>query len=433
MALKKLLKSILNVNCIKIKNVKFDQITSSVFIHVDITKGQKSRCPVCGKKCTGYDSTTQNRSWRSLDFGSCKVYVVYDIKRIQCSEHGIHTEQIPWAYPYSKFTKEFEQQVAYLALHLNKTEVSKLMRINWRTVGAILSRTKNRLEPDSSVRFENPKRIGIDETSYRKGHKYVTIVVDHDTNQVIWVGKGTGKEVLASFFSLLTRQQRESIELVSADGAKWIQSCIEEWLPNCDRCIDGFHVIQWAVDCMDKLRKEIWRGVKQEKTEQPKRKRGRPKKEEEVKDTKKYGKGYKYALGKNPENLTEHQKSCLEEIRELYPKMFRGYQLKEGLRKVFQCGKETVEKELKNWLSWACRSRLNPFVELSKKIRRHKEAIIATIKHGLSNARIESTNNKIKVLIRKAYGFRNIQNLIDMIMIVCSHLYHEIRLPYELR
>lgn len=283
-----------------------------------------------------------------MDFGSCKVYVVYDIKRIQCPEHGIHTEQIPWAYPYSKFTKEFEQQVAYLALHLNKTEVSKLMRINWRTVGAILSRTKNRLEPDSSVRFENLKRIGIDETSYRKGHKYVTIVVDHDTNQVIWVGKGTGKEVLASFFSLLTRQQRESIELVSADGAKWIQSCIEEWLPNCDRCIDGFHVIQWAVDCMDKLRKEIWRGVKQEKTEQPKRKRGRPKKEEEVKDTKKYGKGYKYALGKNPENLTEHQKSCLEEIRELYPKMFRGYQLKEGLRKVFQCGKETVEKELKN-------------------------------------------------------------------------------------
>lgn len=222
MNIKKLLKSILNVNCIKIKNVKFDQITSSVFIHVDITKGQKSRCPVCGKKCTGYDSTTQNRSWRSLDFDSCKVYVVYDIKRIQCPEHGIHTEQIPWAYPYSGFTKEFEQQMAYLALYLNKTEVSKLMRINWRTAGSILSRTKNRLEPDSSVRFENLKRIGIDETSYRKGHKYVTIIVDHDTNQVIWVGKGTGKEVLASFFSLLTRKQRESIELVSDDGAKRI-------------------------------------------------------------------------------------------------------------------------------------------------------------------------------------------------------------------
>ena len=112
------------------------------------------------------------------------------------------------------------------------------MRINWRTVGMILSRTKDRLEPDSSIRFKNLRRIGIDETSYRKGHKYITVVVDHDTNQVIWVGKGTGKEVLSSFFALLTQEQREFIELVSADGARWIQSCIEEWLPSCERCID---------------------------------------------------------------------------------------------------------------------------------------------------------------------------------------------------
>ena len=432
MALKKLLKSILNVNFIKINNIEFDQISSSLHIHVEITKGQRSRCPICGRKCVGYDSISEFRSWRALDFGSCTVYILSDVNRIQCPEHGVHTERVPWAYHHSGFTREFEHQAAYLALHLNRTEVSKLMRINWRTVGTILSRTKDRLEPDSSIRFKNLKRIGIDETSYRKGHKYVTVVVDHDTCQVVWVGKGIGKEVLSSFFALLTREQRESIELVSADGARWIQSCIEEWLPNCERCIDGFHVVQWAVDCMDELRKEVWREAKEGKKEQPKRKRGRSKKWEEVKTTN-YGKGYKYALGKNPENLTEHQRSCLEEIREFYPKMFRGYQLKEGLRKVFQCSKETIEKELKAWLSWACRSKLKPFVELSRKIRRHKEAISATVKHGLSNARIESTNNKIKVLIRKSYGFRNIQNLIDMIMIVCSNLYLEIKLPYQLR
>ena len=79
-------------------------------------------------------------------------------------------------------------------MHLNRTEVSKLMRINWRTVGMILSRTKDRLEPDSSIRFKDLKRIGIDETSYRKGHKYVTVVVDHDTDQVIWVAKTWGKK-----------------------------------------------------------------------------------------------------------------------------------------------------------------------------------------------------------------------------------------------
>lgn len=433
MALKKLLKSILNVNCIKIIKAEFDHVSSSLYIRVEITKGQRSRCPVCGRKCNGYDSTTEYRSWRALDFGACRVYILSHVNRVQCPVHGIHTEQVPWAHHHSGFTREFEQQVAYLALHLNRTEVSKLMRINWRTVGMILSRTKDRLEPDSSIRFKNLRRIGIDETSYRKGHKYITVVVDHDTNQVIWVGKGTGKEVLSSFFALLTQEQRESIELTSADGARWIQSCIEEWLPNCERCIDGFHVVQWAIECMDELRKEVWREAKQKKRGQPKRGRGRPKKGEEAKATTKYGKSYKYALGKNPENLTEHQQSCLDEIKELYPKMFRGYQLKEGLGKVFQCRKDTIEKELKAWLSWACRSKLKPFVELSKKIRRHKDAIIATVRHGLSNARIESINNKIKVLIRKSYGFRNIQNLIDMIMIVCSRLYYEIKLSYELR
>lgn len=433
MALKKLLKSILNVNCIKIINAEFDHVSSSLYIRVEISKGHRSRCPVFSRKCSGYDSITEYRSWRALDFGACRVYILSHVNHIQCPEHGVLTERVPWAYHHSGFTKEFEQQIAYLALHLNRTEVSKLMRINWRTVGAILSRTKDRLEPDSSIRFKNLRRIGIDETSYRKGHKYITVVVDHDTDQVIWVGKGTGKEVLSSFFALLTQEQRESIELVSADGARWIQSCIEEWLPSCERCIDGFHVVQWAIDCMDELRKEVWREARQEKKNQPKRKRGRPRKGEEAKATTKYGKSYKYALGKNLENLTEHQQSCLDEIKAMYPRMFRGYQLKEGLRKVFQCSKETIEKELKAWLSWACRSKVKPFVELSKKIRRHKEAIIATVRHGLSNARIESINNKIKVLIRKSYGFRNIQNLIDMIMIVCSRLYYEIKLSYELR
>lgn len=220
MALKKLLKSILNVNCIKIINAEFDHVSSSLYIRVEITKGQRSRCPVCGRKCNGYDSTTEYRSWRALDFGACRVYILSHVNRVQCPVHGIHTEQVPWAHHHSGFTREFEQQVAYLALHLNRTEVSKLMRINWRTVGMILSRTKDHLEPDSSIRFKDLKRIGIDETSYRKGHKYVTVVVDYDTNQVIWVGKGTGKEVLSSFFALLTQEQRESIELTSTDGSR---------------------------------------------------------------------------------------------------------------------------------------------------------------------------------------------------------------------
>lgn len=439
MAIKTILKAILNVNCIKLNNVAFDQNEQALYINLEATKGKKGRCPICGKKCKGYDTTTVQRKWRALDFGSAKVYVIADVHRVSCDTHGVHTEQVPWAYHRSKFTKEFEQQVAYLALHLNKKEVSQLMRISWHTVGPILSRTKNRLEPDSRVRYSNLKRIGIDETSYRKGHKYVTVVIDHDTNQVVWVGKDTGKKVLEKFMQSLSKKQRENVELVSADGAKWIKSCVDEWLPNSDFCIDGFHVISWAIEAMDVSRKDFWREellkYKRRIKELPSRDRGRPKLGEEVpnkakvKDLKKA----KYALGKNPENLTEYQSSCLEEIRVVYPKLFRAYQLKEGLRAVFKSEPEEVAVELKRWLSWASRSRIPEFVKLSRKIRRHYDAIINTVNYNLSNARLESMNNKIKVMIRKAYGFRNIENMMDTIMIVCSNLFHEIKLPHQTR
>lgn len=132
--------------------------------------------------------------------------------------------------------------------------------------------------------------------------------------------------------------------------------------------------------------------------------------------SKKYEKGYKYSLDEKRENLIEYQRSCLDEIKEIYPTLFWGYQLREGLRLVFQSRVDKVEEELKGWLSWASRSKL------SRKIRRRKEDIIATVKYGVSNARIESMNDKIKVLILKSYVFRNTQNLIDMLMIVCFGL-----------
>lgn len=434
MTMKKILKKILNVKYIKIICQNFDEVTATYYIYVDITKGQKMKCPICGKKCKGYDTTTLKRKWRTLDFGSAKTYLVADVHRICCPEHGIHTEAVPWAEHCSRFTKEFEQQVAYLALNVSKKQVAEQMRIAWNTVGPIISRVKNKLEPNSKARFEGMTRIGIDETSYKKGHKYMTIVVDHDANQVVWLGENHGKEVLSKFMNVLSEAQRKQIELVSADGAKWIQSCIDVYLPNAEKCIDHFHVISWAIEAMDESRKEIWRESKKMDKQAPKRKRGRPKKGEIVEEKQSvHIKSMKYPLGKNPEHLSEKQQSVLKDIKKVYPKLFRAYMLKESLRAVFRSSPDKVERELKVWLSWACRCRIPAFVELSKKIRRNKAGILATIRHGLSNARIESMNNKIKLIIRKSYGFRNIQNLFDMVMIACSKLVEKIKPAYALR
>ena len=166
----------------------------------------------------------------------------------------------------------------------------------------------------------------------------------------------------------------------------------------------------------------MWREAKAKEKAAPKRDRGRPLKDEEVIKAKTYQKSYKYPLGKNPDNLTDKQKETLIMIERDYPRLYRGYLIKEALRAVFDS--EDPNSALTTWLNWASHSKLKPFVDLSKKIRRHKEAILATCECKLSNARIESMNNKIKVIIRKAYGFRNIENLKAMIMITCSSLYN---------
>ena len=135
-------------------------------------------------------------------------------------------------------------------------------------------------------------------------------------------------------------------------------------------------------------------------------------------------KGAMYALSKNPENLTERQKEKLELITAINDKLCRGYARKEQLRLIMHMNDESEARlALKNWLWWASHSRISAFIDLGKKIRRHFENILNTIRLGMSNARIEATNNKIKLIIRKAYGFRNIQNMLDMIMLICSNLH----------
>lgn len=182
------------------------------------------------------------------------------------------------------------------------------MRISWNTVGPIIERVEKDLDINPNARFDNLVRIGVDETSYRKGHKYITTVVNHDTGNVIWVAKGHGKTIFEQFFKLLTPGQRNSIQLVSGDGAKWIDECIKEYCPNANRCVDPFHVIEWAMDALDSVRVDAWRKAKAATKEQPKARRGRPKKDTPSKDiTATELKNSKIALGKAPSNLTPNQ------------------------------------------------------------------------------------------------------------------------------
>ena len=239
---KTLIKHLLHVKNIVIDSYKYCPEDDEFTLFAHPTKGQQCRCPVCQKKCPYYDSL-ETHTWRSLDMGYTQVFIEAPVHRIECAEHGILTEYVPWARHHSSFTRDFENTVAWMTMNLSKTAVSSYMRIAWNTIGPIISRYRKDADPYPEHRFNGLKHIGIDETSYKKGHKYITVIVDHDTNSVIWVHDRHGKEVLRLFFEQLSEEQRASIECVTADGARWISETMEEYIPSAHRCLDSYHMV----------------------------------------------------------------------------------------------------------------------------------------------------------------------------------------------
>lgn len=303
-----------------------------------------------------------------------------------------------------------------MATQCSKTAVTELMRIAWRTVGNIIARVC--ADIDAQVdRLAGLRRIGIDEISYRRGQKFLTVVVDHDTGRLVWARPGRNSATLHGFFDELGPERSALLTHVSADTAGWIRVTVERRAPQAILCADPFHIVAWATQCLDDVRREVWNQA-----------RRRPggmiaygshvglRYNLSAGDAKKIQHA-RYALWKNPEDLTESQQAKLEWIAKTSPTLHRGYLLKEGLRYVFQVKGESGKQALDKWLAWAQRCRIAVFVELARKIKRHLPAIHATLEHGMSNALVESVNTKIRLLTRVAFGFKNPHALIALAML----------------
>ncbi len=405
-----------------IDTVEFDPDAEELIATVRQRRNARRRCGVCGRRSPGYDqgrSAEGPRRWRGLDLGTIRVFLEAEMHRVSCRDHGVVAVQVPWARHGSWFTRDFEDTVGWLACATSKSAICALMRIEWRTVGSIVTRIQ--AEIDTQVdRFAGLRRIGIDEISYKRGHKYLTIVVDHDTGNLLWAANGRNKATLDKFFELLGEQRCGEITHTSADAAPWIAKSINEHCPQAIRCADAFHVVAWATNALDELRRQAWNDARQAARAEPKRGRGRPAGEAPPRpatDRAESLKGARYALWKNPENLTAHQQAKLAWVAKTDPRLHRGYLLKEGLRFVFQIKGDAGKEALDRWLTWAQRCRIPAFVELGRKIRRHRQEIDAALEHRLSNALIESTNTKIRVLTRMAYGFKSPEALIALAML----------------
>lgn len=261
-----IIKDSLNLNCMHIEKTEMDSVEVQAYgetheqkrfiVSARPFKRMQCMCPKCHKKCVkdGFKQEEES-TWRAPGLNGIPVYIKYRPQRILCAEHGELNEYIPWADGTSRFTAAFNDEVAWLVCQMNKTAISEYMGINWRTVGNCIRASHERLEPDLSLRIhDHVVRICVDETSYRKGYKYITVVYDMDRNRVIWIHEGHGYEVFAEFCRLLTPEERARVEIVAGDGANWIDSCCREFFPNARRCIDFFHVAQWVNKALDEVR-----------------------------------------------------------------------------------------------------------------------------------------------------------------------------------
>jgi transposase len=387
----------------------------------------RPRCP-CGWKGSGaYDSSV--RRWRHLDLGSSKLWLQATIRRLDCRRCGrVVTEAVPWARPGARHSRDFEDVVAWLAQRTDKTTITRLLRISWGTVAGIVERVV--AEHVDTRRLTGLLRIGVDEVSYRKGHRYLTVVADHDqAGKVVWAAEGRNAATLEAFFDELGESGCAALEAVSMDLGAAFTKATDAKAPQARQCVDPFHLVALANEAVNKARR--WaRNLERDKANSaPPRRRGRPPAgSQPPHDQARWVKHTRWALLKDPQALKPSQLEVLHQLRRSNCVRYRCWQLKEGLRDLYRLAEPADAAEhLDWWLAWACRCRIPAFVTLSQTVRANRERVLAAVELELSNSKLEGLNSKIRLINHRGHGHHSAAALIAMIYLCCGGI--SIELP----
>jgi transposase len=373
-------------------------------------------CPHCGYDTRWrYDRRPVASTWRHLDFGSAIVTVAGQLRRLDCPGCGVVTEAVPFARPRCGFTHDFEDVAAYLATKTDKTTIARFLRIDWDTVGRICERVvAGGLDAD---RLDGLVTIGVDEVSWKKHHNYLTLVTDHTSGKVVWGRSGKDTATLDAFFAELGGERAGRIEAVSMDmGAAFNKSVrTDGHAPQAVVCIDPFHAVKLVTEALDTERRKAWNEL---------RHGGNPAAARKFK-------GARWALLKNPTNLSDDQAATLRKLKRRGGDVWRAYTLKEAFRAIFagDLGADDVAELIDRWISRAARSRLPAFVKASKTIRKHRDGILAAIRLGINNGRAEGLNNVVRLIFRRARGFHSAEAALALVMLTCGPI--TLQLPHE--
>lgn len=397
MRLTSLLRQVIGLEATLVVGVEFD----AVGLVVDVRPTHRiPRCSGCNRKVWGtYDR--RRRRWRHLDLAGMSLHLRYELRRVACRHcDGVRVESVPWAAPGLWFTRPFEDQVGYLAQRCDKSTVSDQMRIAWTTVGDIIRRVVDRHGRDGAL--DDLTLIGVDELSYRRHHEYVTVVVDHTRGEVVWAQRGKNAETLKDFFDELGPERAAKLEAVTIDMSAAYIKAVTEASPGAQIIFDRFHVQRLAHDALDQVRRAEVRAA-------------------DSADDKRDMKGTRWALHKNPWNLSRIEHEKLSRLQQTNRRIYRGYLLKEALAACLD-GRQihVAAAKLREWLAWAARSRLAPFVKLARTVKKHLDGILAYVRSRLSNGRTEGLNGKIRAITRRSFGFHSAEALIAMIHLCCA-------------
>jgi transposase len=374
-------------------------------IEVDIQPRANGRpiCSGCDKARPGYDRMSQPRRFRYVPLWGMAVYFVYTMRRVDCPCCGVKVERVPWSDGKSPLTNSFKGFLARWAKRLSWLDVARIFGTNWKQVYSSVKWVV--LWGLTQRNLEDIESIGVDEIQWRRGHKYLTLVyqIDSECRRLLWIGKDRTKKTFLRFFRMFGKERSGRLRFVCSDMWKAYLKVIAKKVPQAIHVLDRFHVMKKMNKAIDEVRAAEAKRLARDGYE-PVLKHSR------------------WCLLKRKENLTEKQAVKMSELLQYNLQSVRSHLMREDFQRFWEYRYAAcAAKFLDEWCTRAMRSKIEPMKKVAKTLRRHRDLILNWFRaDGMISAGIvEGLNNKVKLAMRKAYGFRS-EKAIEMA------LYHQL-------
>jgi transposase len=376
----------------------FDLDNRRLDIEIDFPRGSIFSCPSCGREgCNAYD--TEWHTWRHLNFFQHEAYLTTRVPRVCCGKCGIKTVEVPWARSGSGFTLLFEALIMVMAKAMPVKSIADIVKEHdtrlWRVLDHYVD--ASRQEAD----FSAVKDVGVDETSSKRGHNYVSLFVDLEASRVLFVTEGKDASTLERFETDLEVHQGDPshIQEICCDMSPAFIKGVERHFPEAHLTFDKFHVLKILNEAVDEVRRQ----------------------EQQIRPELK---GTRYLWLKNPENLKANQTETLETLalKKLNLKTSRAYHIRMNFQEFWNQPVQKAEAFLKKWYFWATHSRLEPIKEAAYTMKRHWDGILRWFTSKINNGILEGINSLIQAAKARARGYRTTKNLITMIYLIGGKL-----------